>query len=359
MSVIEISDMAKMMAQRAEEICAEILPMGRREGREWVEASTARGGLGDALKVHLAGARAGTWKHFADAGSGGDMIDLVAYVLFSGDKKRAVAYAKSWLGLDNADPARLKQQRMKARAAAKKREEQAVKEMADKKRYAHSLWLNADPKLLGSPVDLYLLGRGIGLGDLPKVPGSLRYARALRHVDGHSYPAMVAAVNDGAGGFSAVHRTYLHAPAQGVVTKAPLGEKAKMVLGPYAGGFITLNRGASGQPLSRAPEGDEVVLCEGIEDGLSIALACPEMRVLAALSVSNFRNIILPERVRTVVLAADNDPPLSPAGKALSAAAGKFIEEGRCVMIARSPVGKDFNDCLRGDGAMIVSEARI
>lgn len=339
-----------MLAQRIEQLCAHLLPGGRREGHEWVDAKRANGGLGDSMRVHIIGARRGVWAHFANAGARGDALDLVAYVKFSGDKKKAIMWAKSYLGLDNADPGRLKEERAKAQKISKAAEEKAAAEKQSKRNSARAMWLNARPALKNTPVDLYLLGRGISLNDLERaagrLPGSIRFAPALRHANGQEYPAMIAQVNNGAGEFIAAHRTYLHSPQPYVVTKAPLGDQAKMVLGSYAGGFITLNRGASNKPLNQAPEGDHVVLCEGIEDGLSIALECPDRRVLACIAVGNIRNIILPPAIKIVTIAKDNDAPDSPAAKSLQVAIDKFIDEGREVFLASSPHGKDFNDCL-------------
>lgn len=348
MALMEISDIADMLASRIDALCADILPRGRREGKEWVEASRASGGLGNGLKVCLSGARQGVWSHFGDdASARGDALELVAYVLFGRDKKKAIAWAVSWLGIDGADPGRIKQQRQIAREDAKAREDQAKKDIEARQRRARAMWLGSSSRIEGSPVDFYLLGRGIGISDLPRVPGSLRYAPSLRHPDGRDYPAMVAAIHNGAGHFCAVHRTFLAPLPGGGFIKAPLGENAKMVLGPYAGGFITLNRGSSGKPLAEAHEGETVVLCEGIEDGLSIAMACPDLRVLSCISVNNFKNVRLPQAIGTVIIAADNDAPESPAARAVDQAAMMHAEMGREVMIWRSPVGKDFNDCLR------------
>lgn len=85
---------------------------------------------------------------------------------------------------------------------------------------------------------------------------------------------------------------------------------------------------------------------EGIETCLSIALACPELRVLSAVSLGNMARITLPAAVRRVILAADNDGAGTPAAEALQRAIDHFAREGREVRVARSPVGNDFNDAL-------------
>ncbi len=60
-----------------------------------------------------------------------------------------------------------------------------------------------------------------------------------------------------------------------------------MTLGRSRGGAVNLWRGASGMPIKPAPEGESVHLTEGIEDGLTVAISAPVVRVLAAVSLAN------------------------------------------------------------------------
>lgn len=82
---IDITEVAQGLTQNIERLARELLPLGRREGDEWVEASRGHGGLGDSLKVKIGGARRGVWGHFA-ANARGDALDLVAYLMFDGAK---------------------------------------------------------------------------------------------------------------------------------------------------------------------------------------------------------------------------------------------------------------------------------
>lgn len=352
--VIDIRDIVDGLNSRIEMLACELLPRGRRDGNDWVDANIARGGLGDSMRVCIRGARKGVFKHFS-GNAGGDALELVAYVLFGGDKKKAFSWAKSWLGLDHADPGRLKQSRLKAAATRKKSEEEDARAREGRRKWAHKMWLEALPGK-GTPVEVYLNGRGIFFEE--KVPGSLRYTPMCKHANKTFYPAMLGAVYNSSGQFIAVHRTYLQERKDGRVTKAAaLKDDAKMVLGSYAGGFIPLQRGASGKSLKDAPAGDKVILCEGIEDGLSLGMAMPDYRVLAAVSVNNFAAIILPKQIKDVVIAADNDPleidvggvmKPHPARVAVQRAIDAFIDQGRSVRVTYSPEGKDFNDMLRG-----------
>lgn len=352
--LIEVKDLANMLASRIDALCAQILPNGRREQHEWKVGSPA-GEAGKSMAVHLSGSKAGVWKDFS-SGEAGDALDLISVCLFAGDKRSAISYAKSWLGIDGLDPNRLEQERRKAEKAAKRRDVQAKAEREKLQSQARRIWHTSQADIVNSPVHLYLSGRSIDVTRLPKVPGSLRYTPTCycSEVKG-PLPAMVATVVNSAGVQIAVHRTYLEHLADGSVGKAKL-ERAKMVLGGYVGGFIPLSRGASGRSFKDAPADDQVILCEGIEDGLSLAMALPDYRILAAISISNFQNIELPKNIGTVLIAADNDGNNQQAVKAIDSATTRFLKEGRKVYIARSPVGKDFNDYLQH--LMLAKEAR-
>ena len=106
----------------------------------------------------------------------------------------------------------------------------------------------------------------------------------------------------------------------------------KKMLGPVAGGAVRL-----------APHGSTLIVCEGLETGLTV-LQETEYPVWAALSKGGIENLILPGDATDVIIAADNDEPgLVAANKA----ARKWTAEGRRVRIAKPPIeGWDFNDQL-------------
>lgn len=176
----------------------------------------------------------------------------------------------------------------------------------------------------GTVAELYLQARGI---DIPP-PASLRFAPSLKHgPTGLHFPTLIAAVQDGSDRTTAVHRTYLLPDGSG---KARVSSP-KMALGRLTGGAVRL-----------AQAKDRVWLTEGIEDGLSLVQMFGEP-AWAVLGTSGFRNVDLPERIRAVVLAPDNDP----AGQGvIDQAATRLAGQGREVRIARPPKGRDWNDLL-------------
>ncbi|MDI1227371.1 MAG: toprim domain-containing protein [bacterium] len=354
--LVDISDIAEMLNQRIGELTRELLPGGRRDGHEWRCGSVA-GEPGGSMAVKLVGAKCGVWSDFS-SGECGDALDLVSAVLFHGDKGEAVKWSRSWLGLDNLDPARLEQRRREAKVAADKRDKDAAAEALKMRNKARAIFIGAQPDIIKTPVYRYLLLRGIDINVLPKVPGSLRFEPNCWCMETKTeLPAMVACVQDGDGQHIATHRTYLQRQHDGTWKKAPL-EDAKKTLGSFRGGFITLNRGASGKPLRQAPEGDHVFLAEGIETGLSLAVEMPEVRVLAGVSVSNFANLALPAACSSITIAADNDGDNAQAKGALDRAVERFIGEGRSVRVIHSPVGKDFNDLLQWQKRAVIEAAR-
>ena len=92
---------------------------------------------------------------------------------------------------------------------------------------------------------------------------------------------------------------------------------------------------------------DWLVIAEGVESALSAAqiLVHPSW---SAISAGNLKRLDLPEAVRRIIIAADNDI----AGiNAAHEARRRWVAEGRRVRVAMpSRPGEDFNDVLRGGG---------
>lgn len=364
--LMEIREIVTLLEGRIEALVPELLPSGRRAGHEWVEASQARGGLGSSLTVCMEGAKRGVWKHFAAGDqAAGDLLDLIAYLKFDGNKGNALRWARRWLGLDVMDAPALAETRKKAAVQAAAAAVNQARDRERRARHATAIWLSGAKSIANTPAEAYLVGRGIDLRALGRQPGALRYHPALyASEDARRHPAMLAAIHEADDRICAVHRTYLAIRPDGSVSKAAL-ETPKMVLGPYAGGGIRLWRGERvdpetgevrpGLPLDRAPAGSALSISEGIEDGLSVACEIPEERVLAAISVSNMAALILalPATIETVTIWAQNDPPFLPDGRphptaaALDNAIKAGLKSNRRVKIARAPAGyKDANELL-------------
>lgn len=311
--------------------------------------------------IWIDGPKAGRWNEYAN-GTNGDLIDLIALSLGC-DLKTAFREARSYLGLQSDSPEdRARRQAAIERSKRQQAEAEAQARAARKKRAdrAFALWLSARERIAGTPVEHYLRDvRGIDLAQLGRQPRALRFHPECfyQHTDpetgevirGH-WPAMVALVTDARGNAVACHRTYLAMDDAGRWGKARLPE-VKKVLGDYAGAAIHLwrglgPRGGAGKRLAEAEPGSRVYLTEGIEDALSCVMVLPEARVLAAISLSNFGNVVLPEAISEVVIVADQDE-----GEEQRAALARAIEAhakaGRIVRVWQNHHGgKDLNDAL-------------
>ena len=340
--LVPIDQVVQMLAGRAQMLAAELLPHGRKDGHEWRAGSLA-GEQGKSLAVHLAGSKAGVWSDFS-TGERGDALDLVAQCLCAGDKGRALTWARRWLGIEAASPADL--ETVRRQIAAK--DAKADKEAADTRESAFKLWLAGRPKILGTPVDGYLVGRGLDLSRLGRQPAALRFHPDVWNTERQArLPAMVAAIHGADGRFLACHRTYLEQDGPGRWIKARL-EQPKKVLGGFRGGMIRIWRGASGLPISQAPIGETVDVTEGIEDALTVAIACPESRVVAAVSLGNMGNLVFPPAIQSLCLWKDGDTN-PKALAAFARATQQQLERGLSVLETKMPNGaKDANDMMLG-----------
>lgn len=343
-----IQQIVAMLTARIDQLARDLLPHGRRQGREWV-CGGLDGREGRGLSVCLSGAKQGVWAEFS-AGLAGDPLDLIAQAKCGGDKGEALKWARGWLGLSNegartAAPPPPPPPRVDHAAEAQKRRQRGAR-----------LFGEALP-WPGTPVESYLAGRAIPRAALAHVPKALRYhAELFCYERQKPAPAMLACIMRGSR-MIGLHQTWIDRGADGVWRKAAI-DHAKKSLGSMSGGYIPLARGASGKPLSQAPAGDTVALCEGIEDGLTIALECPEWRVLATINSGNLGAIDLPETVAEVVLCCDRDGENPAVARAVEQAMIRYGREGRTVRLVRPPEGfKDFNDWRRAMAPARRSEA--
>lgn len=344
---ISIDELKELANGNIRAIAQHLLPNGKENCGYW-EVGSIEGEPGKSLKVNLGGANRGLWTDFSSSrGSSsysGNVIQLVAQVQFGGDVGKACQWLRSWLGLDKLDPGRLAKEKAKAQRAAAKSEADAAVKADNNRRRAHQLYLSAVP-YPETIVENYLCSRGIDFrGAGLHAPGALRFAaRAYCLEVRKDLPAMVASIVGLDGLHKGTHRTWLEPNGQG---KALLVE-AKKSIGKYAGGFIPLWKGEHRCSLKDLPLGTTIHVSEGIEDGLSVALARPTLRIIAAVSLSNIGVLELPEGC-PIVLLAQRDVK----SKAIEAFANAFFrlkERGFSVSVVYPPQGfKDYNDVLRG-----------
>lgn len=206
------------------------------------------------------------------------------------------------------------------RAAAVRRRDLALK-----------LWAGAAPAY-GTPAAAYLASRGLRHVASSK---SLRWRRDCPHpAERGRLPALLGLVVNAGGEPIAVHRTFLRHDG---ATKAG-ATPTKATLGGVWTGAIRLD------PLAA-----ELVVGEGIESSASAGLLLG-LPAWAAISAGNLATgLVLPEVVRSIVVAVDHDPP---GQRAATQAVARWRAEGRRVRWFRpDQAGADCNDVLLAGGA--------
>ncbi|AKM06119.1 DUF7146 domain-containing protein [Pelagerythrobacter marensis] len=196
---------------------------------------------------------------------------------------------------------------------------------SDRVEEARSIWRASVP-VEGTPAESYLRWRGISI----PAPLSVRYSVLPYGKRGRPLPCLVCCVSSPEGPLQGIQRTYLAADGRGKAdVPAP-----KLSLGRVSGGAIRL-----------APIANNIVVCEGLEDGLSLRQELG-VSVWVAAGSAMLRSMRFPDPVREVAVGGDND---NAGREAAAKAAEAFALRGLASSVFFPPVPfKDFNDNLRG-----------
>lgn len=344
-----IADIKALLQSRVRDLVRELAPDGAWQGHTWSAKNPRRDDRKrGSFCVWTTGAAIGAWKDFA-TNEKGDIIGLIQHCQGLAETKDALAWAENWLGIARIPDHEIKRAQAQAKERDAKAAAAAVADAEKKASGAFAWWLKARPSILDTPADRYLMTRGIDLRALKHKPGSLRFMADAEHAPSRSFwPAMFALMTSSTTEAGvAVHRTFLARDGSG---KAPV-DPARMIWPSFKGAAIRLTPGETNMtPREAAKHGlvDTLAICEGVEDGLSLALACPELRIWAAGTLGNIETITVPQCAGDVIVMADNDWGKPQAERALKRALQSLASQGVKVRVARSPIGKDVNDALRG-----------
>lgn len=197
-----------------------------------------------------------------------------------------------------------------------------AKDRGDRLDEARAIWRNAEPPQ-GTPVETYLRWRGLDLA----IPPTIRFAQLRYGRKGRDYPCLVAAVAGADNRLSGIQRTYLADDGRGKAAVA----KPKLSLGRVSGGAIRL-----------APAAANLIVCEGLEDGLTLQQELGAA-VWVAAGASMLPAMRLPELVRSIAIGGDADE----AGREAADKAAKAFTRRGIETRVFFPVGaKDFNSEL-------------
>lgn len=316
-------DLAIQLAERAEAFCRYYLSNGHRSGRYWIVGDTGNT-RGRSLFVRLIGVphgqgARGKWQDAA-TGEHGDLLDLLAAREGHRGLAETLAEARRFLGRPDV-----------AGRDGCARGTPFIKRVGTSA-IARRIWDEGKP-LPGTLAETYLSLRHLA----PPYPADLRFHLALEyrdHVTGEIafHPALLAAVRDASGGLRGIQRCWLAPNGQ----KAAIGNPRRS-LGHFHGHGVWLRHDDPACPTRT------LLIGEGVETVLSLAHFLPSAGMVAALSASHLAGFILPEWVRHLLIARDNDPAGLRAARML---ASRAVESGIEVSLLR-PVLKDFNADLR------------
>lgn len=296
----------------------------------------------------------GLYKCFA-CGAHGDVID---YAMFATGKSfiEVLREFEANAGIDYGSAkhrALLNDQWERQRA---KREAEQQEDQEKRRRKAEGEWHHAVP-MLATPSQMYLAGpRAIDFGTIGRLPRAIRYTPDCWHrAHRMKVPAMASAILGLDGRHLATHITYL-AYANGQWDKAKPARdangqlvKPKIIRGSFGGGHIPINKGVCRKPLKDLTAGTAVFISEGIEDALTIAMARPDARIIAAATGGNIGDVDLPPQCGPITIIGQNDPDGSGGDRGVEKAIGALQLRGFSVSCMWPKAEyKDFNDQLRG-----------
>ncbi len=325
------ADLSRQLAENAEAVCRHYLSNGRKQGHYWL-VGDVRNTAGRSMFVRLSGPATGTraagkWTDAATS-EHGDLLDVIRESCGLVDFKDVADEARRFLSLPLPDPPRQHSPHSQPPAAIGSQE-------AARRLFAMAV------SIRGTPVEIYLCGRGIRATD--QMP-SLRFHLACYYrPDGGGpvarLPAMLAAITDLEGRQTGTHRTWLRPDGS---AKANI-DTPRRAMGALLGNGVRFG----------AP-GDVLIAGEGIETVLSVRSALPEMPALAALSSGHLAAIQFPAGLRRLYVLRDRDPAGAAARDRLAARA----TEAGIETLTLTPRLGDFNDDLRRYG-LAALQARL
>ena len=263
--------------------------------------------------------------HCHGCGEGGDAISFLV-------KQEGMRFTEAvqWL-LGDELPVISEAERAQRKAADER-------ETAERITLARSIWARTVP-LQGTPAEVYLRSRAITFTP----PESVRFVMTPRWRNaetgevGRDHPALACALQNAAGAVVGVQCVFLQDGGRRKYERErPDGTKgkAKLTFGVIVGSALRLG-----------PVAEHLIVCEGPEDGLTLAQDQRERSVWVACGTALMSRIEYPPEVRSVCFAGDN-------GTAGRAAVAEAREAALAAGLKPSeaypdPLFKDWNEQLQ------------
>lgn len=186
----------------------------------------------------------------------------------------------------------------------------------DTKTIAEDIWLKTIP-FSGTVGEEYLSNRGV-------TPSLLNVREGISDIIrfDSNQQALTAKIQDAKGNMQGIHRIFLKEGGK------KIEGQAKKSLGNLKGNIVYLSH-----------FNKKLILTEGLEDALTLAVCCPNYSVGAFLG-GNIDLMLAPD-AKEIIIAADNDEAGQKFAQKLKR---KLQRQGRAVAIAYPAFGKDFNE---------------
>lgn len=372
----------KEIRDRAEghilDLCKDLVPDGRVSGKYWIGKNPTRFDQhAGSFWVRIQPPALGAWRDEAGVRGvdEGDLINLMRYCRRLADMAETRKEWLKWLHLSDTGGRRLSDAEIAKRdaerdAARKKADAEEQKRRRKNAQGALAWWLKAQvltpANFPGSLVDTYLRSRGIDLvaGLLARkrpLPGAIRFFPALDYtsLDGEvieGLPCIATLMSGPDGKARALHRTWLRPDGAG---KAELPEPKrnkprKIWPAGWEGSVMRISKGATSytpeEAVRRGLAPMPLIIVEGWEDGVVAMLAQPAARVWAAGTLGNIGNVPIDHPcVSRVTVCQDNDWSKPEAVASFNHGLAQLRRHGKPLAVARSRLGKDINDRLKGE----------
>ncbi|MEO1110115.1 MAG: toprim domain-containing protein [Pseudomonadota bacterium] len=371
----EIQEVKQLLCDQIEDACRWLLPEGRRIGGKWKANNPVKDRPGQTaeLNVWLTG-QVGSWKDFR-SGDKSDILGLVEYV-HATDFAGAMKLAKDFLGLRSMSADERRNNQRRAREQREKDDAAARRKETRKREVCEKRFLAAFPFGGGTPAEIHARdywreARGIDIDAVPNLDTtSFRFAPSVEYwtlaewrregprlrklKDGPYFPGVICAMRGPLGQFVDHHVTFLDpvTPDKAVLPLTAKGQKRspRLMRCPNLGAVIRVSHGPEGLPPEHSREPHPLILAEGVETALSLALAVPEARVWACGSINGIRNAPVKfPFVSALFVAGENDWDKKQAQDQLQTALTELEASGKPLELMLSHVGSDFNDLMKGE----------
>lgn len=364
-------EIKQLLKDRIVDVCVRLLPDGRVQGRLWVAHNpiTQDYRQSPEFKVALRG-DIGAWKDWR-TGEKGDVFGLVEYCAGCSDFKDVIRWARDFLGLGNLSREDRERMAEQARRNAERARRDAQEAITRRIARARQIFESGQPFGSGGAAEQHAMAYFAKRGCDPRLMASLdretfrfhpameywkraqfrhENGRRVKVAEGPKLPCILSAMRGPTGVVTAVHMTFLD-PLEPVKFAADgADESAKIMFGEARGAMIRIAHGPEGKPPETAELPYPLILCEGVEDGISLAIPCPEARVWAAGSLSAMAAAPVGlSCVSAVIMARDNDWSKKQAVEQFEAAQAELMATGKPVTEMASSFGKDFNDLMKGE----------